>query len=707
MSFAKLDTAHSSLVLRSSATGVSFEHLGRPLSELPTVAVWQALRHGPVPHGELDHRPENTLLTTEDGLHNTRPDFRASRNGKRLFVSLGEAELQQTANHVRVTQRDTEAGVAIETVLSACESGVYRMRTAVCNTGVSPLAVDWLSAASLSLPPACQDVVSLRGFWANEFQASRCQLQDQLIEISSDRGRSSHQTHPSLLMGSAGFSEETGDVILATLAFSGSHRLCAFRGATGDLRLQAGTPLAPGECLLEPEQRFDTPEVLFAFSGTGMNGLRAQFRRFWARETPSPSGAAPARPVHFNSWEACYFEQSDSKTRALIDAAAEMGAERFVLDDGWMQDRHAPGVGLGDWRTDSTKYPQGLQPISRYARSRGLSFGLWLEPEMATLDSQIAAQHPEWLISPPRGEAREGRGQRLLDLSQAPVATHILDCLRRLMREAEPDYIKWDMNRDIADAGFAENVFHSTLTRAFYDLLKQFRAEHPHIVVEVCAAGGARCDAGSLLQADRLWPSDSMDSLQRMRVLRHASCLLPPSRLGWHIGSQCSHTSGLMLPVSTRCALATLGHMGLELDPHTLSCAERAKVKTWVDFYRQHRDWMANADYSFLDTNSGEQDILLIQDRDERALLYVLQREHPKRGTSSLLRLPQLAARSYLLRLLNPDDCAFTQAACDWHLGAPVEVNGTSLANAGIRLPFLRMGYTTVVLLEKSCASAA
>lgn len=698
----KLDTPVSSLVVRHSGMGLSMEHIGGAMVDIGPELAWSKHRDAVVPHGELDRASFNEFVTSENGLPNPSPDLIIRRDGKKCFVTLSVTAITESSNSLCVVLEDAAAFIRVQQILTATDSGVFKQVASVQNTGTETLAVEWLSAGSLCMSDEYDELLSFRGFWANEFQHSRTAVDEQITELASARGRSSHHAHPTVALGSRGFDEETGHVLLATFAYSGSYRMRAFRGGTGDIKIQAGRPTPGRECVLQANERMQQPPMLFAFSAAGLNGIREQFHQYWRSERAGSGLPIKPRLVHFNSWEACYFAQSESSTCALIDEAATLGAERFVLDDGWMRDRSGPGAGLGDWQVDEKKYPQGLRVVREYAKAQGLQFGLWLEPEMVTQDSELAKRHPEWLVTSPNGLSHTGRGQQLLNLRLPEVFTYVLSMLHRVMREANPDYIKWDMNRDIADAGFAENVFHSQLTDAFYQLLHRFKSEHPQIEVEICAAGGARADAGSMAYADRLWPSDSMDALQRIQVLRNASCFLPPETLGWHIGSARSETSGLTLPISTRCALATLGHMGIELNPGALNDKDRTTVTQWVSFFKQHRDWLSNARYQFLNTPNAEQDRLLVHKPDGScALLYVLQREHPSRGTTSLLRLPVRPGGRHRIRLLNPGDSEFAQQRSPWHDGESRSINGDVLANAGLRLPFLQMGHAAVVLIEQ------
>jgi alpha-galactosidase len=537
------------------------------------------------------------------------------------------------------------------------------------------------------------------GFWANELNAERVPLGHYSVCMENHRGRSSHQSFPVLISGAAGFSDSQGGVLLTALEWSGNHVLRVDPASSGGHQLQAGVPLQAGEVEIPPGVSWTTPAALFARAPNGMNALRGQFARYWRQQK---SGRQHARPIHFNSWEASYFTHDQHSTCALIDAAKALGAERFVLDDGWMQGRSGPGYGLGDWRPCPERYPDGLRPIGEHVRKAGLDFGLWIEPEMVTPDSEVARKYPDWLIQIPGREPISGRQQYLLNITLPEVREHLLACIDRLIEDSAPGYLKWDMNRDYAQLGFGVPPGSSAMTESWYALIKEVRRRHPDLCIESCAAGGARNDAGAMAIADRLWLSDSMDPLQRFAMLRHASLLLPPSRLGTHIGASPSATSAATLPLSTRCIVALLGHMGMELNPDRLNDEEQGTLKHWLSFYRLNREWLALADYHYLDsTEVGLDAVLLIDGNVSRGLLLVLRSQYPTQAQPPLIKLPALSdTASYQLELLNPQDCDYVQGAIPWHRGEKISISGEALRAGGLRAPYLRYGHCALISLS-------
>jgi alpha-galactosidase len=617
---------------------------------------------------------------------------------RRLQLRLEQAGGDETSWSAR--WRDALLGLTVQLRITATEAGVFESAVSVFNAGQSTFAVDYLAALHLNVSGSFGEWLRCTGFWANEFQASREPIGASTLVAESLRGRS-HASSPSIVLGESGFSEQCGRVVSAALCWSGDHRIEVSRARDGRLQLRLGVPLRPGDLQLAPGESFDAPMALFLHSAEGLNGIRRQTQRFW-RGQRERTQAVAGSPVHFNSWEARYFDHDEHSTRALIAEAAALGAERFILDDGWMAGRTGPGFGLGDWLPCPQRYPRGLRPLAECARSHGLEFGLWIEPEMVTGDAQVARLHPDWVVGAPQTPAVYGRGQRLLNLCLPAVRQYILEVIDRLVRECEPACFKWDMNRDYAQTGSASRGISLSLHLGFRRLLAEVRRRYPAIVIEICASGGARADAGAVESAGRIWPSDSMDPLQRFGVHRMASLWIPMHMLGSHVGGRVCATSSRAFPLATRCALALQGHPGLELDPVDLSPDDRRVLAFWLQFYKQRRDWLQHAQRLFIDQcPHGLEAMLAWDDEGGRGLLWVLRSGYPAAPVPWAIRLPLPAdSRRYRIRLINPEDCAFVAARSSFHAGKEAEASGEWLRQIGLQLPNLQVDHCAVVEID-------
>jgi alpha-galactosidase len=272
--------------------------------------------------------------------------------------------------------------------------------------------------------------------------------------------------------------------------------------------------------------------------------------------------------VVLNTWEAVYFDHDLDKLTHLADLGAQVGVERFVLDDGWFRHRRDDRAGLGDWYVDETVWPSGLRPLIDHVRALGMEFGLWVEPEMVNPDSDLARAHPEWTLATGGRTPADRRSQQVLDLTHPEAYAYILERLDALLTEYDIAYLKWDHNRELVDAGHSpdgEPTVHRQ-THAVYALLDELRARHPGLEIESCASGGGRIDLAILERTDRVWASDCNDALERQSINRWTQLLLPPELVGSHIGAVRSHTTGRTHDLTFRAGTALFGHLGIEWD---------------------------------------------------------------------------------------------------------------------------------------------
>jgi alpha-galactosidase len=282
--------------------------------------------------------------------------------------------------------------------------------------------------------------------------------------------------------------------------------------------------------------------------------------------------------VVLNTWEAIYFDHRLDRLKALADTAAELGVERFVLDDGWFRHRRDDTAGLGDWFVDEGVWPDGLHPLIDHVRGLGMEFGLWVEPEMVNPDSDLARAHPDWVLPGP-----PWRNQQGLDITIPEAYAYILERLDALLGEYDIAYLKWDHNRDLVTPTHNQ-------TLAVYRLLDELRERHPGIEIESCSSGGARVDLGILARTDRVWASDTNDALERQNIQRWTQLLLPPELVGSHVGPPTAHTTGRTHDLSFRAATALFGHFGIEWDVTSASDDERAELAEWIERYKRRRD---------------------------------------------------------------------------------------------------------------------
>jgi len=394
------------------------------------------------------------------------------------------------------------------------------------------------------------------------------------------RGIGGHGGPPGVYILAEGASRDSGLVIALQLAWSGDSRIAIEHDDEGYAILSAASV---GERTLAAGETLDLPDAILAISLQGRNGAMAQHHAAVRSLIVWPGGMMRPRPVHLNSWEACYFNFDEARIDELAQSAAKIGVERFVLDDGWFRGRRHDRAGLGDWSCDPQRFPAGLGPLIGRVNALGMEFGLWVEPEMVNPDSDLYRAHPDWVLAESETDRPTARGQLVLDLRRGEVRDFLFNAISRLLQDHPITYLKWDHNRDHAPSGGPTQVLGT------YALLARLRAAHPLVEIEGCAGGGGRSDAGMARHVHRFWTSDNIDAVARIGMQRGFTAFLPPEMMGSHIGASPSHATARHQSVAFRAAIACMGHLGIEMDPARLSEAERAELAGWISFYKQWR----------------------------------------------------------------------------------------------------------------------
>jgi alpha-galactosidase len=490
-------------------------------------------------------------------------------------------------------------------------------------------------------------------------------------------GRSGQEHPPFAILTGEGCTNTAGRAWGLSYAWSGGHRMVAEELQDGRRQVQFGHAT---DAWREPGTAFRSADLILAVSSTGLNGIGAAWQRdLRDRVVRWPDPARP-RPVHYNCWEAIYFAHRLDTLTEIADRAGEIGVERFVLDDGWFGRRDDDTTSLGDWGIDRRKWPDGLTPLIAHVKARGMTFGLWVEPEMVNPDSDLYRAHPDWALGP--ADQVLGRHQMVLDLSKAAVVEHLFGVLDALLRDHDIDYLKWDHNRllPVVDAAQTEGV---------YALLDRLRAAHPGVEIESCASGGGRIDAGILARTHRVWLSDCIDALERLQMQHDAALVLPAAVTGSHVGAGASHTTGRVLAMSFRARVAAMRHFGFEMDLRTLTAEEAATLREVTAWWKANRGWMLAGDIHRLD--SADPAVIAEMQVAADGARFVLFAGVAATTAQSLprpLRLTALdPAARYRLRLLNPGDAPRPSRGANALMAGPVTLTGASLMQAGVQLP--------------------
>jgi alpha-galactosidase len=589
-------------VLVDVTTGApTIVHWGASLgAEVDLASVLLSLSR-PIVHGTVDSvAPVSTVPEHALGFTG-RPGLMGRRGGGLAWAPQFSAvshHLSSDSKRLSVDAIDAVAELGLNVTFLLDD--VLHVWATLTNTGDRRYSVDGLTV-TLPVAEHASELLSFEGRWSREFHPLRSDWSSGSLLAENRRGRTSHESPPMLFTGERGFDEWSGEVWGAHLAWSGNHTMLAERLADGRRYLQGGELLHPGEVVIEPGQTYTTPQVIAAYSPHGLNIATQAFHRSLRALPNHPS---TPRPVLLNTWEAIYFQHDTDKLKSLADAAADLGIERFVLDDGWFGSRRDDTKGLGDWWVSDVVYPAGLTPLIAHVTNLGMDFGIWVEPEMVNPDSDVFRAHPDWVLTTPGYEPVLGRQQLVLNLANSAAFGFIVGCLNRLLSDHDISYVKWDMNRDHIQGSNQKGAAGThAQTTALYQLLDKLRRLHPNVEFESCASGGARIDHEILKRTERVWTSDCNDALERQTIQRGASMLIPPEIMGAHIGPTRAHTTGRTQSLSFRAATAMFGHLGVEWNVTKLTDEERTVLKAVIAMHKEHRDLLHSGNVVRFDTD--------------------------------------------------------------------------------------------------------
>ncbi|MCU1561562.1 alpha-galactosidase [Mycetocola sp.] len=651
--------------------------------------------------GSLDQPAPLTLIPQESSGWLGTPGLAGHRAGRFFSTKLESAAIDVDAASATlvVTARDDAAGLEATITVEVTPAGLLRQRIALANRSDEPYSLTAL-APTFPVPQDVTELLDTTGRHLRERSPQRHAFTIGTHLRESRRGRPGSDASLLLAAGRPGFSFERGLVYAVHTAWSGNHRLLAERTPTADAFLSAGELLINGELVLGHGETYTTPWAIGSW-GDGLNDLA---KRFHDQLRSRPHHPSRPRPVTLNTWEAVYFDQNLETLSNLAERAARVGVERFVLDDGWFLGRRDDTAGLGDWFVDTDVWPDGLQPLIEKVRGLGMEFGLWVEPEMINLDSDLARRHPDWILRGREDLPVEARQQHVLDLANPDAWQYVFDRLNALLTENDISYLKWDHNRDLLEAGATDSGkprVHANVL-ALYRLLAALKAAHPTIEIESCASGGARVDLGILEHTDRIWTSDTLDPIERLQIQRYTGLLVPTEILGAHLTSPKVHSTGRTVSLDLSAGVALFGHLGIEWNLTTLDEDGLDAVRRWVEIHKQHRPMIHSGVLVHGDTADATTDVRGVVATDGASALFTFTQVStsvtypPGRFT-----LPGLVPdRRYTVQILAGSVSAGPgQSPLPW-AEQPIRLTGRQLGTVGLQAPVLLPAQ--LVLLELS-----
>lgn len=483
-------------------------------------------------------------------------------------------------------------------------------------------------SACVDLPDKDYEMIDLAGVWARERYVRRHKLDYGIQSIYSMRGCSSYQFNPFLALARENADEFQGQVYGFSLVYSGNFLAQTEVDNYDTARVLMGIHPNGFKWTLGKGESFQTPEMVMVYSEAGLNGMSQTFHKLYRTRLARGTWRDKVRPILINSWEAFYFDFDAPKLLGLADAAADLGMELFVLDDGWFGKRDDSTSSLGDWYPNEEKLKGTLKELAEKINAKGLKFGLWIEPEMTNKDSDLYRAHPDWLLAEQGKRICHSRNQYVLDFSKKEVREYIGDMLENLLAEVPVSYIKWDMNRTFSevfsngnDREYQGKVCHKYIL-GVYELYERLTSRFPHVLFESCASGGARFDPGMLYYAPQGWTSDDTDAIERLKIQYGTSMIYPVSCMGSHVSASPNHQTNRVTPIETRADVAYFGTFGYELDLLKLGEEDKAEIRRQIAFMKEKRDLIQKGTFYRLKSPfEGNETAWMIVSEDQKKAL--------------------------------------------------------------------------------------
>ncbi|MGG1676943.1 alpha-galactosidase [Neobacillus sp. NRS-1170] len=532
------------------------------------------------------------------------------------------------------------------------------------------------------------DWLHLHGTWGRERHIERKSLNHGIQSISSSRGASSHQHNPFVAILSKNANEEHGEVYGFSLVYSGNFQASIEVDPFQTTRLSIGINPFNFQWRLNPGDIFQTPEALMVYSSKGLGGMSRTYHKLLRTRVCRGVYRDKTRPILINNWEATYFQFNEKKLKEIADAGKELGIELFVLDDGWFGHRDNDKTSLGDWHVYQKKLPNGLAGLADYVTKKGMKFGLWVEPEMISPDSDLYRKQPDWCLHVPGRNRTLSRNQLVLDLSRADVCEYIIETLTNIFTSARISYVKWDMNRNMTEVGSAALPPERQMETAhrymlgLYRILETLTTRFPHILFESCSGGGGRFDTGMLYYMPQTWTSDNTDAVARLKIQYGTSIVYPAITMGAHVSDVPNHQVGRVTPLTMRCHVAMAANFGFELNIDKLSSLDKKVVTEQIKLYHQIKDLVCFGDlFRLLSPFEGMDTawMYVAPNKEEAVVFYY-----------KILAEPNPPFISLKLSGLHPS----MKYRIDEGLN---EYYGDELMKIGIRLQLIKNDYTTFI----------
>ncbi|PKG25592.1 alpha-galactosidase [Niallia nealsonii] len=559
-------------------------------------------------YGNTDFRKPAFQIQLENGSTITDLRYKSHeiKQGKEKLPGLPATyvENNQEAETLNILLEDPVAGLEVKLTYTVfADYNVITRSAAITNKGAENLKILRALSANVDFREADFDFIHLPGAWGKERQIERQALRPGLQGIESVRGASSHQHNPFIALARKNTTEDFGEVFAFNLVYSGNFLAQAEVDQFQNTRITIGINPFDFSWKLGPSDTFQTPEVVMTYSDQGLGEMSRTFHELYRNRLCRGSYRDKERPILINNWEATYFDFNAEKIEEIAVAGKELGIELFVLDDGWFGKRDNDTSSLGDWFVHEEKLPNGLKDLAERVETYDMNFGLWFEPEMISVDSDLYREHPDWCLHVPNRRKSESRNQLVLDFSREDVCEEIIKQVSAILSSVPISYVKWDMNRHMTEIGSAllpSDQQRETAHRymlGLYKVMEEITTRFPNILFESCSGGGGRFDAGILYYMPQTWTSDNTDAISRLKIQYGTSLVYPIVSMGSHVSAVPNHQVHRITSIEMRGDVAMSGNLGYELDLTKLTGEEKEAVKEQTAFYKKHRKLIQFGDF--------------------------------------------------------------------------------------------------------------
>ncbi len=501
----------------------------------------------------------------------------------------------KNADTLEVILEDSITGLEVSLFYTVFEEyNVIARNVTFKNNSNSDMEILSAYSTNLDLPSGDYDMIHFAGSWARERQFIRTPIYEGMCAEAENARGQSHRMNPFIMVADRDTTETSGDVWGFSLVYSGNHSSVVKLDELGKLRVRQGINPFQFKWELKPGEVFSTPQSVMCYSDSGFGKMSREYHDVYRQNLMRSKWADKCRPILINNWEATYFEFDEDKLVALAKKAKETGIELLVLDDGWFGKRNIDNCSLGDWIVNLEKLPSGLDGLAKKINDVGLKFGLWFEPEAISPDSDLYRQHPDWAIQVKGRTPVQSRYELVLDLSRDEVCDYVINAVSNVLKNANIEYVKWDMNRDMTDMPFIG--YNHKYTLGFYKIMSAITEAFPDVLFEGCSGGGGRYDAGVLAYMPQIWTSDNSDAICRLKIQYSTSMCYPPSGISCHVSASPNHQCWRETSLKTRGDIATFGGYGYELDITKNTDEETEEMKQQIERMKKIRPLLLTGD---------------------------------------------------------------------------------------------------------------